>query len=343
MLRGVQQAISNFLPKKYSFSKFQWTQWHLLIIHFFERKMDEDYVNLVKSVLIWHRIVEDSSELSFQDLSKGCDQIVISVTDESRDDTQKRKFICKIPKEEKDKVDKQYLMALAAGSAGFNSAGVLFHDEDMIVEEFVAGRPLSLEEHGDCADVWIKLGVQLRALHSIPASGYSNRVDGEICNKFPVFDSFQAKHAGAAGLRWEHTESITNIDQYFLAMLPRVRRVARPVLLHYDVSCDNIIVSHDHSLVTLIDFGDAGMGDPMEDFSRLVLLLWSSPRQLEWVLEGYGGITDEDRLWMEFFVIVFLTWGLQDGERGEHRRQQLAVAQEIVNKGLQWIRQDRIL
>lgn len=286
------------------------------------------------------------------DMSKGCDQLVYMV-----ETIAYGRVVVKIPKEEKDKVDKQRIMSQLANRHGISCSEIVdvsVHSPDFLVETYVPGETLSLEQHGPCASVWYTLGQQMKALHSIPgASGYSNRVVGETCDKFPIFETYHEKvMASGGGLTWTDTShSIPNVDEYLELMLSRSHlRCAhiQPVFLHYDITFDNVIVSFPSTTtiptaissattakVTLIDFADAGMGDPLEDFAFLYCSLYDEPLLLEYLFSGYGGITETERTWIEFYCVVWLTWALSSGSKQPARRaHQLHVVERIVQKAV---------
>lgn len=268
------------------------------------------------------------------DMSKGCDQLVYLT-----ECIEHGKVVIKFPKEEKDKVEKQLIMSLKASLHGVNSSSVVHHTNDFLVETYIPGESITLEKHGDSMSVWYSLGQQMRLLHSIPgASGYSNRVLGETCEKFPIFSTYSEKMGGGCGLEWEDMHRKTDINRYLKLMLAKTNSRGchqPPVFLHYDIAFDNIIVDTrgDDTTVSLIDFADAGMGDPMEDFAFLCCFLYDTP-QFEQVMAGYGGLTLEDRIWIEFYCVVWLTWALSGEDKPERRAHQLSVVDAIVNKGL---------
>jgi thiamine kinase-like enzyme len=278
------------------------------------------------------QIITYSSD-SIADLSKGCDQVVYKVKSREYESV-----VIKIPKEEKDKVEKQVLMNRKAVDFGLNATLIIHHTQDFLIETFLNGQQLSKEIHGNNKDVWINLGKQMKLLHSIPgASGFSNRVEGESCEKFPIFRTFEEKMNNQ--IVWEDSHAIDRMDEYLSGMMTRmhsIRKVIQPTFLHYDIQFDNIIVATDNQNITLIDFADAGMGDPLEDFAFLRSFLYST-EQWDWVVEGYGGVSDEELAWIDFFSIVWLTWALCGEDKPEKRQEQLQVAESIVQLGLVYL------
>ena len=321
----------------------------------------EEIVKLLQNVQMECKDYLTLNLNSVKNMSKGCDQLVFMM-----ESVEHGRVVVKIPKEEKDKVEKQVIMSQKALSGGLNVTNTLYHNENFLIESFVPGCSPGMEIlESENREFWINLGHQMKLLHSIPgAVGYSNRVVGETCTKFPIYDSYQAKHAD--GIIWNDSSvEIEGINEYFAHMLSQIRTVP-PVFLHYDIAFDNIInsnqcddriqtsgneigntaevkrvfsqvssvISDNVFKVTLIDFADAGMGDPMEDFALLYCYLRDTP-QFKFLLEGYGGVSAEDTKWMEFFSMVWLTWALCGGEEEEKRalrEQQLKFAREVVSR-----------
>jgi hypothetical protein len=289
--------------------------------------------------------INDDAE-SVVDMSRGCDQRVYCVDLSTSDTSASVKAVIKIPTREKDKVDKQRIMSTLTQAAGMNVATVLLHTEDFLIESFIPGKMLTLAGYGDHVGAWVELGRQMKMLHSIPgASGFSNRVEGELCTKFPIYSTFQEKMLGC--LVWEQDAAEADrpprVDEYLTNMINYLPDHA-PVYLHYDVHFDNVEVTASDVgqntgsvRVTLIDYADAGMGHPLEDFASLCCNLYELP-QLEYLIQGYGGLTAEDRIWVEFFCVVRLAWSLSGKNDIDKREHQLTVANKIINRGLEWLR-----
>jgi len=143
---------------------------------------------------------------------------------------------------------------------------------------------------------------------------------------FPVYDTYYEKMCD--NLRWEDSSLVPGINEYLITMLEEHKQLrVKPCCLHYDITFDNVLVSD--SRVTLIDFADAGMGDCREDFAILFCNLFNTPHW-EHLMEGYGDVTDEDRRWMGFFCVVWMSWALAGEDQPEKRQKQLFVARQIV-------------
>jgi hypothetical protein len=70
--------------------------------------------------------------------------------------------------------------------------------------------------------------------------------------------------------------------------------------------------------------------------------LFDTP-QLDCVIDGYGGFAVEDRILMEFFCVVWLTWALSGEDKPYIRSRQLFVAEQIVSKGLNYLKSKGIV
>jgi hypothetical protein len=181
--------------------------------------------------------------------------------------------------------------------------------------------------HG--ANVWRGLGAQMKLLHSLHGEGYSYRTPGEACAKFPLFSTYQGFFPD--GISCDCLAGIPGAEEYLHRGLNLVRELKPTSQLHYDIALDNTIVAPDGAVV-LIDFGDAGQGDPMEDFAVLRWEIYDHPAVWEQLLEGYGGVSAEERSLIDFFTVRRLIWAA--GEEGTERlRHSLHVATSIINAG----------
>lgn len=89
----------------------------------------------------------------------------------------------------------------------------------------------------------------------------------------------------AAG-RIDHTsaknlEATFERDEPLLATAPRC-------FVHDDLHAENVLVTRDGAFLAIIDWGDAGFGDPALDFQ------WMPPSAVDDALRGYGEVTPID-------------------------------------------------
>ncbi|MBI9044981.1 MAG: aminoglycoside phosphotransferase family protein [Anaerolineaceae bacterium] len=79
-----------------------------------------------------------------------------------------------------------------------------------------------------------------------------------------------------------HKDHVREISTLITELQPAVLEESKICFLHSDVKDMNIMCTQDDELLALIDWGDAGWGDPTFDFAQIPL------RAIPYVLEGYG-------------------------------------------------------
>jgi aminoglycoside phosphotransferase (APT) family kinase protein len=127
-------------------------------------------------------------------------------------------------------------------------------------------------------DTWRAVGVQLARLHStVTACGDPN---GWLDHpEHPEYDALRALAAAAAPrLGVEGAAIVEWVEQIEAAFTTRA--TAR-CFLHYDVHDMNVMCATDGSLMAIIDWGDAGWGDPALELSEVPI------RAVGYVLHGY--------------------------------------------------------
>jgi len=278
----------------------------------------EPFVSRVPSLKHLHLV-------SVRDSSKGCDHDVYICSFEEASATD---VVIKVPRRWLDKIEKQHFCASLCVDAGVRVPTFVYSDECCYVEEYVAGvemAPSLLNTTLIC-----ELGSMMKRFHCADgAVGFCYHI--RATEKSPCFDSWLQQRPIesinveklAAALAGEEVDAL---HRYIDGALVVLANNVVPCFLHFDVSFDNIIVDNDGAL-TLIDFGDAGMGDAMEDFAALRYLL--SSNQLEELLEGYGGVSDDERKRIDLFCILRLSWALVDKE-GAKRAMQMAAIRSII-------------
>ena len=96
------------------------------------------------------------------------------------------------------------------------------------------------------------------------------------------------------------------ISKLIAELRPAVLEKSELCFLHSDVKDMNIMCTHDDELLALIDWGDAGWGDPTFDFAQIPL------PTIQYVLEGYrelapdllGGTLKERMIWDKFYFAM---------------------------------------
>ena len=184
-----------------------------------------------------------------------------------------RDFVLRVPKPEEMCLGD--LRAEVAAIPVVRSAGVrtptliAFDDSREIIEvpyaivERVHGTDLSQLAHDDTRlpDLFRQLGVQLATLHTAPVPDPNPRfrVPGTWDVDALLVETVAAGMLDASAQRWFAS---------VLAETDTGDATTRTCLLHNDVKPDNMMVNQRDELV-LIDWGDAGIGDPAHDLAGL--------------------------------------------------------------------------
>ena len=178
------------------------------------------------------------------------------------------------------------------GIVAFNDSGDILDVPYSIVERIDGHDLVSLRQDNPAHDAtYRQLGVQLALLHRVGESSTPHPWlrEPEAGPAEALFD--EASQAGLIhedGITWLQN-LVTRLDDSISSGPPAPR-----VLLHNDVKPDNAMLDRRGSL-HLIDWGDAGYGDPVLDFHSLPL------RSAQAALQGYranieGDLTLETRL-----------------------------------------------
>ncbi|MEE6179658.1 HAD-IA family hydrolase [Mycobacterium sp. 050134] len=171
---------------------------------------------------------------------------------------------------------------LAAARGGAPVPRMLWHGFHgswlLVLEEIPTSVTLA-----DAAGAWRTAGGAVRALHDCPIPPdmamfceggvhWRSHVDHRIAT--------ECKDAVARGLLNQHESDA--VRRYSMRVLAAAGP-ASAVLLHGDLQARHLL-AHRNQII-LIDFGDAGWGDPAMD---LVVLTHLDPQRIEDVLDGYG-------------------------------------------------------
>ena len=154
---------------------------------------------------------------------------------------------------------------------------------NVLVLEEVSGTPLSSRSP---STAWVRTGVQLRRLHGLPPPEGLDRFDHRE-GSWPEFMLWWADQtrSEAVAMGWLQGATAGIVHERMRARLERMGEPERR-LLHGDCTPAHVLTDAGTDDVSaLIDFGDAGTGDPAWDL--VVLTLWC-PERLVAVLEGYG-------------------------------------------------------
>lgn len=155
-------------------------------------------------------------------------------------------------------------------------------DRPWAVWERVPGTPLRERwpRYVDAAPSWRAVGAELRKLH-------------DTVTRAPDPRGWLDAHARAVDPRASlpdlplSDDQRTWLDRVAARLEPHTRRAVTPRFLHGDCHGMNVIVGDDGALHALIDWGDAGWGDPAIDLAELPVDAWRL------ALEGYGALGDD--------------------------------------------------
>ena len=180
--------------------------------------------------------------------------------------------------------------APVARAAGVLTPRLIAFDDSRIIVD----RPFSLWERvhgetlGDCdlpqgarQEVWRAVGQQVARLHdevrSCPdPNGYLEETAREL-RLDPVLQQFADMGRGNGDLVREFELLIAELTPFVS------RQGGADCFVHNDLHEWNILCGREGSLLAVIDWGDAGWGDPALDFAAVPL------ECLDAALEGYGG------------------------------------------------------
>lgn len=167
----------------------------------------------------------------------------------------------------------------------FDDSGELL-DRPYSVWERVHGETLGLlaPEPHSMRRTWRQVGQQMAQLHGrIEAVDDPNSYLHEPTRTMALPSLLE--ELAATGRVTDNLE--TAISRLIDELAPAVREEPDPCFLHSDIHGMNIMCSRHEELLALIDWGDAGWGDPTLDFRQIPLAVFRS------VLEGYQDVAPE--------------------------------------------------
>jgi aminoglycoside phosphotransferase (APT) family kinase protein len=162
---------------------------------------------------------------------------------------------------------------------------LLLHDPEpppILVMKYTPG--ISVEA-ARTVSPWIEAGWILRALHDLPAPAGLPKFDwfGRAWNDFLVTWSRHVVRGLRGKIALPHG-LLTSLERQLVSGFETLPEPSR-VFLHGDCAFVHFILSPGGRRIrSLIDFGDAGTGDPMWDIATMVL--WD-PVMMNPVLKGY--------------------------------------------------------
>ncbi|MDA1302367.1 MAG: aminoglycoside phosphotransferase family protein [Proteobacteria bacterium] len=136
-----------------------------------------------------------------------------------------------------------------------------------LVQRYIAGTPLSEYDANDLTDIATQLGHTLRQLHGID-------VDEMMRTRLPLLDRREwASEFGAPALKKIAGRRGAALATRLADEATRILRTSgyydvEPVLIHNDLHSEHLLIEPGLP-IGIIDWGDAGLGDPDVDFLYL--------------------------------------------------------------------------
>ena len=114
-------------------------------------------------------------------------------------------------------------------------------------------------------------------------------------------------------------ESQYQLKEIYLSMVPYLAAFSNPVLVHGDISSENIRVLNGH-LNGVIDYADCLCGDGLYDIGRFLLFVKVEWKYVDAIAQGYK-LSDGEKSWtksekqyIRFYACYFALWMELDDE-----------------------------
>ncbi len=114
-------------------------------------------------------------------------------------------------------------------------------------------------------------------------------------------------------------ENQYQMKEIYLSMIPYLVEFSNPVLVHGDISSENIRVLNGH-LNGVIDYGDCLCGDGLYDIGRFLLFVKAEWKYVDAIARGYKS-SKSDKSWtksekecIRFYACYFALWLDSDKE-----------------------------
>ena len=180
---------------------------------------------------------------------------------------------------------------------------VLWRNYPVLAIGLVPGTALGTFGHPSAvgAASWIAAGSAARTVHDTPLPAWGGKSAAELAERLDSSCEWMAANGTVATEVLEHNRRLAQ-----LVLRPTTR-----VFAHGDLQPDHIFVANDQ-VTGIIDWSDAGPGDPMYDLAVLTL---GHPEHLEDVAVGYGEDIDRDviRGWWSYRSLTAIPWLAEHG------------------------------
>ena len=115
------------------------------------------------------------------------------------------------------------------------------------------------------------------------------------------------------------SEDQHRLKELYLSMIPYLAAFNDPVLVHGDISAENIYILNGH-LNGVIDYADCLCGDGLYDIGRFLLFAKGEWKHVDTLAQGYKQ-ADKEKLWtknekqcIRFYACYFALWMESDNE-----------------------------
>lgn len=214
---------------------------------------------------------------------------------------------------------------------------VYYHNNEILVEEFVGGADLSVAklDRTECNRVYESLGRHLREIHNVRAEGFG-RVDMHGRGEFrSLREKVDSDTRGALSfMRSQQLLSEGELARLglFLKAHQCYLGSSQCVFLHGDYVPQNIKVANG-DVLAILDFADLAAGPPALDLARPFIESYRQER-LDVLLRSYGW-DDVDEL--RCFAVITLMWMIpRNATRGEcdKVRKKLEILRDILPRAV---------
>ncbi|CAF2847011.1 unnamed protein product [Rotaria sp. Silwood2] len=182
-------------------------------------------------------------------------------------------------------------------------------EKNYLIESYISGQDFNEFSPEICKE----LGGFLHMLHSIKMKqfGYMSEQPG-----VGVYSSWLKMFETAFN---NLNENQYPLEEIYLSMIPYLTEFSNPVLLHGDISSENMRVLNGH-LNGVIDYADCLCGDGLYDIGRLLLLAKAEWKYVDAIAQGYK-LSSSEKSWtksekqcIRFYACYFAMWLESDND-----------------------------
>ena len=153
-------------------------------------------------------------------------------------------------------------------------------DKPFSLWERVHGETLGLieEKPGAMPDTWRQAGEELAKLHTRVTECPDPNKYLDMPAREPISGKFLKRIRDTGRIS---PEEFKRVEEFIAELRPQLPDIKEMRFLHYDLHAMNIMCTKKGDLLALLDWGDAGWGDPVLDFFIMEM------EAIPYVLEGY--------------------------------------------------------